>query len=168
MSITSAVEPDFGERWPVTDRPGPAFRGALPGLFIHRLTVGEDSGGLALRALDGGDEANTVVTVLGVVTLYQRLPPGAGLLRAGKALGGIGRTRLAGAKQRLGIGIVVAGSRTTIGGAALPRRYSLSHKGSLFRGLPLSACRTRGGSMHGSAHTARRTTSAAYSADSRS
>ena len=80
---------------------------ALPGLFVQRLTVGEDSAVLASMALSWGDEADTTVTVLVVVTLYELLHPDAGLLQAGKALSRIRRTILAGAKQRLGIGIIV-------------------------------------------------------------
>jgi hypothetical protein len=134
---------------------------ALSGLFVHRLTVGEDSAVLASMALGWGYEADTAVTVLVVVALHELLHPDAGRLQAGKALGGIGRTILAGAKQRLGIGIIVGSVRGRLYEVLIPSRYSVSNKVSPFMGLPLSACRTKGWSMHCSASTARRTTSAA-------
>ena len=74
---------------------------ALLSLFVHCLALGEDGWVLALMALGGGHEADTAVTVRVVVTLHEVLYPGAGLLQAGKTPSRIGRTILAGAKQRL-------------------------------------------------------------------
>src|SRR5919198_382827 len=88
----------------------------LFGLFVHRLTVGKDGWVLALMALGGGHKADATVAVLVVVPLHKLLHPGAGLIQAGKAPSGIGRTILAGAKQRLGIGVIVAGPRAAIRG----------------------------------------------------
>ena len=89
----------------------------LTSLFVHPLALGEDVGVRSLMALDRGDEANPAVAVLVVVTGYERLPPGTGLLQASKAPGGIGRVVLAGPEQCLGIGVIIAGARAAIGGA---------------------------------------------------
>src|SRR5919106_131388 len=71
---------------------------------------------LAAVALLRGNEANTPMAVFVIVALHKLLHPDAGLLQAGKPLGGIGRAVLAGTKERLGVGVIITVTGAVIGG----------------------------------------------------
>jgi hypothetical protein len=88
---------------------------ACAGLLIDGLALGEDGPIIAAMTLLGRDEADTAVAVRVVIAVHELLHPSAGLVEAGKATDGVIRTVLAGAEQRLGIRIIVAGAGSAIG-----------------------------------------------------
>ena len=111
-----SVEPDFSDRFPVAGIARPSLWMFLTGRLIDGMAFGEQALVNTAVTLIRGDVANAAVAVLMVVPTHEGQHPITGRIQVSKALIGIARSILAGAKDRLGVGIVVTDSGTAVGG----------------------------------------------------
>ena len=106
--VTLGVERHRCNWRPVARLARPARRVLLPGLLVQRMARIENGVIFTAVALGRADVLDAAVAVIVVVPMHELRRPGSGLIEAGKALGRELRPVLGGAKQRLGIGVVVA------------------------------------------------------------
>jgi hypothetical protein len=80
---------------------------ALAGLLIDQRTLLADGNGLAALPLQRRHEFDRAVAVLMAIPVHECRRPLAGLLLSGKGFAGVVGLVFGGAKQRLGVGVVV-------------------------------------------------------------
>lgn len=134
--VTFRVERHRIDRRPVARLARPARRVLLSGLLVERMARIENGVILASVALGRADVLDAAVAVIVVVPMHELRRPGPGLIEAGKALGRELRPVLGGAKQRLGIGVVVAYPRLRVRGLDTQPVSHFKPSGAYLSGFP--------------------------------
>ena len=132
--VEIGIEGDRADLRPVARVARPACRAALPGLGVEVAASRQDGLVFAFMALLRADVADAAVAVIEVVPVDQFSRLGPGVIQAGEALGGELRPVFCGAKQRLGIGVVVADARPRVRGLDAQPLQHRQHRRGLQRG----------------------------------
>lgn len=136
-AVAFGDERDGTDGRPVSGVAGPARRIEFAGLDAQRMSGRQNRVILACMALRRAEVTNAAVTMIKVVPRHEAGGPGAGLLKAGKPLGGTLRAVLGRAEPRSSVPAPSPNSRATTSAAAVCGGNNQA------TALSLNACRYR-------------------------
>ncbi len=133
-AVAFGVESHGADGRPVASLAGPARWVSFTGLGVQRMSGGQNRVIVACVSLGRADVANAAVAMLEVVPTHKAGRPGTGRVKISEALGGELGPVLGRAKQRLGIGVVVADTRPRVRGLDAQPVEHRQHRRGLERG----------------------------------
>lgn len=113
LKLPLGVERHGTDGRPVARLTAPTGGVGLPGRLIDGMALGQHLGILPSMPLCRCHQADPAVAMLVVVPLHEAGHPLAGVVDASEPINGVARAVLAGAKQRLRVGVIIGDPRPT-------------------------------------------------------